>query len=181
MNAKNNNAAGLKELESACRRNAVALLREAKVLLDADLAPRSYFLAITCLEELAKVQLIADVLDGAQSLAAMKAAFRRHTNKFAYRRRTATGDSYADTPMVFSELSKGEELAKSRELALYVDYESASFMPVEPSKSVTPATAASAIQACEDELSMINLLDLLPGGPTTRNALELKRRSGGAA
>lgn len=106
-----------------CRRNAIDLLNEARLLYQNERYARAVAIGITAWEELGKSQIAADYYTGVVSEGTYKAAFKDHRLKTSYLARMAIIDGTNEFKVGLN-LDVGHRLEDVRQKALYVSQSS---------------------------------------------------------
>jgi AbiV family abortive infection protein len=161
----------LRTTEAACLRNAQQLAREADILFNGGFFARAFFLALTGIEELAKMVLTADARAGARSHQEWQKAFRRHEQKFALI--AQIGSEHAYNPLERSLVEfYGSPIKPVRESCLYVDSDT-NGDPTAPDQLFDREAAEKAIRGLANHTLGVKYALLLPEGPTSKvlNAL----------
>lgn len=153
-------------IERACLNNASRLHREADTLLNQGSFERAYFLALTGIEELAKLVLCADTRTGARSEDDWRKAFLRHDQKFALIAQIGMGAICNPLEKHLVELY-GAPLKPLREACLYVEVDS-SGDPITPSQRFDREAALQAVRGVANHLQGVKQALLYPDGPTSR-------------
>lgn len=134
------------DLRGACIRNAIDLLKEARILYKHWRYPRSFALAYTAYEEFGKGQIVSHFITGVCSEDEFRSAFRRHDFKSAYNlRKIAFHVGQHIPPTVEYDEKESRSLFRMRMNSLYVDC-SDDYVPLIPKGQITSRIAKEAIE-----------------------------------
>lgn len=143
------------ELRSACIRNALDLLRDARILFRHRRYARAFALAYTAYEEFGKGQIVSDFITGICSKPEFDDAFRRHDLKSSYnKRKIAIYSDKSKPPTVEYDAKDNASLFKMRMDSLYVGCGDG-YKPLTPKARITSPIARQAIEQVNKYISYV--------------------------
>ena len=131
-----------------CHNNAVDLLTDAEVLLNAGRYARSFALAILAWEELGKSQIAADYYSGVLTDKEYKVAFKEHRIKSSYLNRAGAVDGKPFLTVAYNS-TLGHRLEDARQAALYASDRNI------PRDQITADNAREVIERVNEHISYI--------------------------